>query len=44
MKAWEERVKKAGAELFAEGLVTLDTPGGESLSACVELGKRFAEQ
>ncbi len=44
MKAWEERVKKDGAELFAEGLVTLDTPGGESLCACVELGKQFAEQ
>lgn len=43
MRDWEERVKKAGAILFKEGLTVNLTPGAKELEQCADFGRRFAE-
>ena len=43
MRAWEERMKNAGAELVAEGLIVNDAPDDEGCASCEELGKKLAE-
>ena len=43
MRAWEARMKNAGAELIAEGLIVNDAPDEEGCASCEELGKKLAE-
>lgn len=43
MQEWEERVRNAGAELVADGVLALNTPDDDALAACAELGKALAE-
>ena len=43
MRAWEERMKNAGAELIAEGLIVNDAPDEGGCASCEELGKKLAE-
>ena len=42
MRDWEERMKKLGAKVDGEGIITQLEPNEEALSACFELGKRLA--
>lgn len=42
MAEWEERVRNAGAELVADGVLAMNTPDDEALAACAELGKALA--
>lgn len=41
MQDWEARVKNAGAELVAEGVLAMGTPDAVSLEACAELGHKL---
>lgn len=42
MRLWQERVKKAGADLFkGEGLIVNNTPEGETLEECETFGEGF---
>ena len=43
MQDWENRVKDAGAELVAEGVLSLDAPDEEAVMKCMALGKALAE-
>ena len=38
MRIWEENCKKAGAELVSDSLIVNETPDGEGLAKCEELG------
>jgi len=43
MRDWEERLKKAGAEIvLEEGVTCLNDPDSETLDKCLELGKTLA--
>jgi len=41
MRDWEERMKAAGVNLIAEGLIIQNTPDDEGLNMCRELGKKL---
>ena len=41
MRDWEERMKKAGADLISESLITVEMPEGEE---CRAFGKKIAAQ
>ncbi len=43
MQDWENRVKDAGAELVADGVLALDAPDEEAVMKCMDLGKALAE-
>ena len=43
MQDWEARVKDAGAELVAEGVLSLDAPDEEAVMKCMDLGKALAK-
>ena len=43
MQDWENRVKDAGAELVADGVLALDAPDEEAVMKCLDLGKVLAE-
>ena len=43
MQDWEGRVKDAGAELVADGVLSLDSPDEEAVMKCLDLGKALAE-
>lgn len=42
MQEWETRVKNAGAELVADGVLAMGTPDQDALAACVQLGHKLA--
>ena len=43
MRDWQERVKKAGADLFREeGLMVNDAPDDDALADCSSFGAAFA--
>lgn len=41
MRNWEERVKAAGAELVADGVMANEAPDDDALAACKALGEQF---
>ena len=41
MRNWEERVKAAGAELVADGVMANEAPDDDALKACKELGEKL---
>jgi flavodoxin I len=43
MRAWEIRMKKAGARLVGKGLIVQLEPDGEGLDKCRELGESLAD-
>lgn len=43
MEMWEERVKKAGANLIYPPLAAYDYPDDEALEKCKELGEKLAD-
>ena len=42
MHDWEDRVKAAGANLVADGVMANEAPDDDVLAQCVELGKEVA--
>ena len=42
MKDWEERVKKDGANLIADGAIAENAPDEAALAACTALGEAIA--
>lgn len=42
MRNWEDRMKKIGARLIADGLIVQNTPTEEGLEKCRELGRILA--
>lgn len=43
MRDWEERLKRAGAEIvLGEGITVLGEPDGETQEKCIQLGKSLA--
>ena len=42
MRAWEDRVRAAGANLIDTGLIINETPDDKGLDECESFGKRFA--
>ena len=43
MRDWEDRVNTAGGSLVEDGLTVNETPDGNALVECQELGKRVAK-
>ena len=43
MQDWENRVKAAGAELVADGILSLDAPDEEVVMKCMAVGKLLAQ-
>lgn len=43
MSDWEQRVKAAGAELVAPGLIVLGAPDDAAVASCKELGAALAK-
>ncbi len=43
MQTWQERTKKAGADLFEEGLIVYDAPDDDAKAKCKAFGERFAK-
>ncbi len=41
MRNWEERVKAAGAELVADGVMANEAPDDDALAACKALGEQL---
>lgn len=42
MRNWQDRVKAAGAELVAEGLIANEAPDDDALESCKKLGALLA--
>lgn len=42
MKEWADRMSQVGVNLMAEGLIVKNTPVGEDLTICMELGSKLA--
>ncbi len=42
MQDWENRVRAAGAELLADGVLAMATPDDTALEQCAEIGKKIA--
>jgi flavodoxin short chain len=42
MKEWADRMSQLGVNLVAEGLIVQNTPEGEELTICMELGSKLA--
>lgn len=43
MHDWEDRIRDAGAYLYDEGLILLETPDGAGENECIDFGKHFAQ-
>ena len=44
MRAWKERMEKAGATVVGEGVMANNAPDAQSLEACASLGATLAEK
>ena len=44
MRAWKDRMEKAGATLIGEGVMANNAPDAQSLEACASLGVALAEK